>query len=351
MQKNLIHWLALLRTPNVGPVKFQQYLQQDPKLDTLPPAAVSVLQNQYSLIERDIRWAEQPNCHIILLKDDDYPPLLRAIHAPPPILFVKGNKKLLDRPQIAIVGSRNASNIGKQTAFKFSSELAKSNMLIISGLALGIDAASHEGALSMGSTIAVLAHGLDIIYPRLNYELSKRIVNQGAIISEFPLGVKPQAGHFPRRNRIISGLSLGVIVIEASIKSGSLITVQHALEQGKEIFAVPGSIYDDNVKGCHSLIKQGAKLVEKTTEVMEELGLNYAITTQNNSLDMNMTNKLDIIQTKILNSISYETTSIDLAISRSQLDPSIVNSTLVNLELTGYITSVPGGYAKLLLET
>jgi len=354
MQRNLINWLALLRTVDIGPIKFKNFLQTDPFLETLPQVARDTLHNSKHLIKQDLAWAEQNNCHVVLLCDNDYPKLLRTIHAPPPVLFIKGNRHLLDKPQIAIVGSRCASTVGEQTAFKFAAEFASYHIAVTSGLATGIDAASHKGALSKGATIAVLAHGLDLIYPREHYKLANKIIDNGALISEFPIGTQPIPGNFPRRNRIISGLALGVVVIEASIKSGSLITVNHALEQGREVFAVPGSIYNNNVKGCHQLIKQGAKLVENVSEVIEELGFtNATINLQNKSDKLNYIRpkeNLDGLQTKILDSISYETTTTDLIINRSGLIPSTVNAVLVNLELNGYIVSVPGGYTRLLLE-
>ncbi len=351
MQKNLINWLALLRTADVGPVKFKNFLQIDPFLDTLPPIAKNTLINSRCLINQDLLWAEQENCHIMLLSDDDYPQLLRNINSPPPVLFIKGDKSILNKPQIAMVGSRNASPLGIQTAFRFAKEFSKYNIVVTSGLAAGIDAASHKGALSNGDTIAVLAHGLDLIYPKENTPLADNIIKNGAVISEFPIGTPPKANNFPRRNRIISGLSLGVVVIEASIKSGSLITVDHALEQGREVFAVPGSIYDYNVRGCHHLIRQGARLVETVSEIIEELGfLNMAINLQNRSDKLNyikVKEPLDSLQTKILNNVTYNATATDLIINRSGLAASIVNSVLVNLELGGYIVSVPGGYTKL----
>lgn len=294
------------------------------------------------------------NCHIILFNDVYYPKLLKNIYAPPPVLFVQGDLNLLNKPQIAIVGSRKASYTGMQTAFNFGSSLAKNNIIVTSGLAKGIDTASHQGALSNGATIAVIANGLDIVYPKSNIHLVEQITQKGAIISEFPLGVLPLPGHFPRRNRVISGLSLGVIVVEASINSGSLITANHAVEQGKEVFAVPGSIYSSNSQGCHKLIQQGAQLVSKVEEVVEALGWSNAImksTNMVNNLQSAQQGRpvLDDLQTRILSSISYETTSVDLIVARSSLLPNIVNSVLVELELNGYITTVSGGYTKLLM--
>lgn len=353
MRTNIFNWLALLKTPEVGPVKFHHYLEADPNLDVLPAIAQKTIKNRERSINQNLRWAEQKDCHIILFNDINYPKLLKNIHAPPPVLFVKGDLKILDKPQIAIVGSRKASYTGIQTAFNFGANLAKNNIIVTSGLAKGIDSASHQGALSQGCTIAVIANGLDIVYPKSNINLVEQITRKGAIVSEFPLGVLPLPGHFPRRNRIISGLSLGVIVVEASINSGSLITAHHALEQGKEIFAVPGSIYSANAQGCHKLIKQGAQLVSKVEEVVEALGWSNAVVKSTNvaarARAENSKPCLDGLQNRILNSISYETTSVDLIVARCSLLPNIVNSVLVELELNGYITSVSGGYTRLLM--
>ncbi len=355
MQSNLVNWLALLRTPGVGPVKFKNFLHQDPFLYNLPDLAKDTINIHKDLINKDLEWAKQPNCHIMLLCDDDYPRPLRIISSPPPVLFIKGSRELLNKPQIAIVGSRKASNIGQQTAFKFAAEFSRLNIAITSGLAIGIDAASHNGALSVdhGKTIAVLGHGLNMVYPRQHCNLAESIVfNGGAIISEFPIGVRPIASNFPRRNRIISGLSVGVVVIEAAKNSGSLITVNYALEQGKEIFAVPGSIYDQNVKGCHKLIREGAKLVENVAEIVEDLVFVNAKPNMSNNArvlnDINNFSDLDDLKVKILNSVSYAATAMDIIINRSGLTSGVVSATLVNLELSGYITSLPGGYARLL---
>lgn len=350
--------MALLRTPGIGPAKFKHYLQIDPLLKNLPDIAKHTEQHSQNLIARDLSWSQQKNCHIMLLSDDDYPRLLRMTSSPPPVIFIRGERAALNRLQVAIVGSRMSSRIGEQTAFKFASDLSHLNIVTTSGLALGIDAASHRGALSIenGITIAVLGHGLDMVYPQKHYKLADSIVaSGGAVISEFPLGIAPQANNFPRRNRVISGLSLGVVVIEASFKSGSLITADYALEQGREVFAVPGSIYDQNAQGCHKLIRQGAKLVENVAEIVEDLGfVNMKVNFQNTmqhammeDLNINKLN-LDDVQIKILNSVSYETTATDLIIEICGLSPSMVSAALVNLELSGYITSVPGGYVRCL---
>lgn len=352
MQNNLINWLALQRTNNIGPIKFQNYLKSDPYLHNLPDIAKSTLNEHRKSIYAHLDWASRENCHIVLFCDEDYPNILKNIPDPPPVLFIKGNKELLNRPQLAIVGSRNASKLGIEIAYKFAQELVKFKLVITSGLALGIDASSHKGAMQSGkeSTIAVLGNGLDVIYPKKHLWLTEQIIyNGGALISEFPLGTQPLPINFPRRNRIISGLSLGILVIEASINSGSLITADYAIEQGREVFVIPGSIYDQNVKGCHKLIKQGATLVEGVEDIVGDLGF----TKCHNKLeyvakDFNRINCLDDLQKKILTSISYETTATDTIIDRTGLMANIVNSGLVSLELLGHITSVPGGYIRLI---
>lgn len=224
-------------------------------------------------VDRSIEWASRPGQHILTLVDDAYPKALLEIADPPSLLYVRGNPTILKMRCLAMVGSRNATPQGLQTAENFARTLAAKGLCIVSGLALGIDAAAHRGALSAGGdTIAVIGTGADRIYPARNKELALAIVEHGAIISEFPLGTPSIAANFPRRNRIISGLSCGVLVVEAAPESGSLITARLAGEQGREVFAIPGSIHSPVARGCHKLIKQGAKLVETANDVLEELG-------------------------------------------------------------------------------
>jgi len=252
-----------------------------------------------------------------------------------------------------MVGSRNASIAGREIAHKFAEELA-SKFVVTSGLAIGIDAQAHLGALYAGGyTIAVVATGLDLTYPARHKKLQKDIIeNNGLIISEFAPGVAPRAGHFPKRNRLISGLSLGVVVVEASLKSGSLITARCALEQDREVFAVPSSIYNVQAKGCHWLIKQGAKLVEETADIVEEfedistVGLHLS----KNKVDDNVTEKSDkqgLCNDPMLASVGYEITPVDLVVSRSNLPVDVVLTRLTVLELSGLVSAVPGGYLKL----
>ncbi|WP_448567579.1 DNA-processing protein DprA [Thalassotalea ganghwensis] len=311
-------------------------------------------QPQWNKIESIIRSMEQANASIVTFDDASYPRQLKQIYDPPLVLFVKGDIKNLSRTQIAIVGSRNATIQGKEVAKKFACELSQQEIVITSGLASGIDSAAHQGAVDVNSaTIAVVATGIDIVYPARHRALQTRILEAGGtIVSEFFPGSAPRKSHFPRRNRLISGLSLGVVVVEAALKSGSLITARTALEQNREVFAVPGSIYNENVRGCHWLIKQGAKLIENIADIKEEIkfkqenSLNYC-----SSKDKNLTSKKscdqDLFNDPLLASVGDEITPVDLVVSRSKLPIDVVLTRLTMLELRGLVSAVPGGYLKL----
>lgn len=295
---------------------------------------------------------------VIHFDDERYPRLLKEIHDPPLVIFAKGNTALLLQPQLAIVGSRSATQVGRETAYSFAFELADLGITITSGLAIGIDANAHKGAIdSKGATIAVVATGLDQVYPSRHKQLASEVLqSNGLIISEFPPKTPPKAGHFPKRNRIISGLSLGVLVVEAEIRSGSLISARCATEQNREVFAVPSSIRNPQGKGCHLLIKQGAKLTETCADIIEELNLN-----ETNGLHLKSDNECqalekETIQTTekeglcidpLLASVGYEMTPIDVVVSRSNLPTDVVLTKLTMLELSGQVTSVPGGYLRL----
>ncbi len=298
-------------------------------------------------IEQDLAWLEQENNHIICFTDNNYPTLLKEISSPPPVLFVRGNPEILSLPQIAIVGSRNPSKLGLETAASFAKDLTHYGYIITSGLALGIDAASHQGALQgHGLTIAVAGTGLDRIYPARHKQLALDIIENGAIISEFPPGTKAKANHFPRRNRIISGLSMGLLVVEAAKQSGSLITARLALEQNREVFAIPGSIHNPLARGCNALIRQGAKLVETSTDILEELG-QYNQAHKITETESKQTT-LDLEQQTILNLVMYNPTSIDNLVENSGQSVEIISSILLTLELQGYIESAAGGcYTRL----
>ena len=285
---------------------------------------------------------EQKNNCVITFNDTNYPSQLKEIADPPPVLFVRGNPDLLSLPQIAIVGSRNPSSLGEETAFNFAKTLSRHGFVITSGLALGIDAASHRGALSAnGYTVAVAGTGLDRVYPARHKELATEIVNTGVMISEFPPGTTAKANHFPRRNRIISGLCQGLLVVEAAKQSGSLITARMALEQNREVFAIPGSIHNPLARGCNALIREGAKLVETTQDILEELNQYYQ---QDEKLPpFTMESTLDLEQQTLLNRIMFSPTSIDKLVENTGESVEVISSMLLILELQGYLEATAGG--------
>ena len=289
-------------------------------------------------LQPGITWLAQAQNHLVTLSDNDYPQALLEIADPPPILYAKGDLSLLNRPAIAMVGSRNATPQGEKNAEDFASALCGAGLCIVSGLALGIDGAAHRGALKAnGATIAVVGTGLDIVYPARHRELAHQIVERGLMISEFPIGTPSRAQHFPRRNRIISGLSLGTLVVEANVQSGSLITAKLAAEQGREVFAIPGSIHSPVAKGCHQLIKQGAKLVDSIQDIVDEL----AIFTTSSSLTT-----ADPIASQthpVLDSMGFDPISMDVLIERSGLTSENLSAMLLVLELENKIASLPGG--------
>jgi len=351
--------LGLVRIPGVGPVKIKEMLDTYGDLSELfdPRGYCKVIKATIDRegIEKDLKWAEGEGCYIISILDQEYPSLLREVHGAPVVLFVRGNVKLLARPQIAMVGSRNPTHIGREIAVQFAKHFSEVGFTVTSGLAVGIDAASHTGGL-MGSagTVAVLANGLDTIYPASHRKLAHSIAEKGALVSEFPIGTPPLPAHFPRRNRIISGLSVGTLVVEAAIKSGSLITAKLALDQGREVFAIPGSIHNPLAKGCHALIRQGAKLVEAAEDVIEELGALVKYVTRSNmgSSRHEYGDKegvpLSRAQEALLDKIGYDCTSVDSLVERTGLAVGSTSSMLLELELRGCIASVPGGYVRLL---
>jgi DNA processing protein len=297
-------------------------------------------------VEADLAWLAAPGRHLVTWSMPDYPPLLRQIADPPPVLFVQGDRDTLGAPQLAMVGSRCASPAGLETAHCLSAQLAGCGLVVTSGLALGVDAASHRGAIAGGGrTLAVAANGLDIVYPRGHRRLAAQVADNGALISEFPPGTAPLARHFPRRNRLISGLALGVVVVEAARRSGSLITARLAGEQGREVFAVPGPIQSPLAWGCHHLIRQGAKLVENVGDILEELafdGLPVAVNLAAGGSAEPILG-LDAAQTKVLESLADRATSVDSVVERSGLTADTVCSILLALELRGLVAPVAGG--------
>jgi DNA processing protein len=366
-------WLLLIRTPKMSWKKFSAILAIDPKLEMLAQNPLPLLKQRgfneeqlafwrsppAALLEKDMIWLNFTNHHLVTFLDPDYPQLLKEIPDPPLALFVIGDRSLLVSPQLAIVGSRNPSNLGREIAQQFANYLASVGLTITSGLALGIDAAAHQGTLvTHGKTIAVCGTGLDIVYPTKHRDLAQKISQTGAIVSEFPLGTKPEPYNFPQRNRIISGLSVGTLVVEAALRSGSLITAHAALEQGREVFAIPGSIHNPLAKGCHQLIRQGAKLVETANDILEDLAhfslvgahcvrpghMQCAPTASIEKADPPP--MLDTDYQQLLDLIGYECTAVDTLVIQSGLTVEVVASMLLMLELQSLITSQPGGYVR-----
>jgi DNA processing protein len=294
---------------------------------------------------RELAWLAEPDSHLIARDDPRYPALLGEIPDPPPLLYVRGRREALAAPQLAVVGSRNPTRGGCDNARAFAAHLARAGLVITSGLAVGIDACAHEATLEAGGvTVAVAATGLDRVYPATHRELAHRIAVHGALVSEFALGTPPKREHFPQRNRLISGLSLGVLVVEAALRSGSLITARTAAEQGREVFAIPGSIHSPLARGCHALIRQGAKLVETAADVLEELsalvGFQVAAGEQPVAPAAPV---LDGEQARLLELIGHDPVDADTLVERSGLTAAAVSSMLLTMELRGLIEAHPGG--------
>lgn len=297
-------------------------------------------------VDEILDWSNKTQHHILTYQDPDYPTLLQELDDKPPIFYLSGDANLLNTPQIAIVGSRTATPSGIQIAQHFASHLAQHGITITSGMALGIDTASHQGALrAKGKTIAVTGTGLDLIYPSKNKALAYDIFDNGLLVSELPLGTNPTKSNFPKRNRIISGLSLGVLVVEATEKSGSLITAYKASEQGREVFAIPGSIHNPHAKGCHQLIKNGAKLVDQASDIIEELSslLGFMADIQKPSVSPSNAQQLDEEYVFLLEKMGYDPISIDQIVYTSGLTIDKVSSMLLILELNDHINTAPGG--------
>ncbi len=369
--ENLLeHWLTLLHTPGIGPSTFHTLLETFGNIEAALNASASQLSalalktdtlsaSRDQLrpeIEADLDWNTKDNHHIITLLDEHYPPQLKDLPDAPPVLYVRGDPDYLLQPQLAIVGTRNPTAAGRNTAKAFARHLSDVGITITSGLASGIDGASHEGALhGLAGTVAVVAHGLDIVYPAQHQQLAHEISENGAVISEMPIGTQPLRGLFPRRNRLISALSLGTLVVEAAQKSGSLITARYALEQNREVFAIPGSIHNPMARGCHQLIRQGAKLVESAEDILEELRIPaklnapYPIKTDSNihekPKDLHKT--LDPDHQKLLKCLAYEPASIDELVVSSNFNAAEVASMLLILELEGVIACQDGRYTRI----
>ena len=354
---NLRYYLALNQMKQIGPRTVFKLEKRWPDLQEmfqlsarelenagLPPLlAQTITRFDLKQVDADLNWLEEKdNHHLLTWNCKNYPALLKEIADPPVVLYAKGQLSCLERPKLAIVGSRNPSVTGSENAKQFAKELSRHPITIVSGLALGIDAQAHIGCLEAeGQTIAVLGTGIDCIYPRRHLRLAEQITQNGLLISEFPLKSPPIAGHFPRRNRIISGLSLCILVIEAAIKSGSLITARMALEQNRDVLAIPGSIHNPLARGCHYLLQQRAKLVTSVNDVLDELRIEHQQLTADKPIFSLASGNENLVKF-----IGFEMTSVDQIIMRSGCSVEQVTGELAKLELLGTIMSVPGGYMR-----
>jgi len=360
-RRELASWLRLTLIPGVGGETRRALLKAfglPQEIFDASPSALSavidpaltecVLNHQCTAeIDAALDWAAQPGNHLLTLADADYPQSLLTSDDPPVLLYAKGNIASLNRPMLAVVGSRNATTQGLRDAEAFATALGDAGLTIVSGLALGIDAAAHRGALpTAAGTVAVIGTGADRLYPARNEALARAVIENGVVLSEFPLGTPPLAANFPRRNRIIAGLGLGCLVVEAALRSGSLITARLAAESGREVFAIPGSIHSPLSRGCHQLIRQGAKLVESAQDILEELrwessananvapGLTSAVPTDS--------------EEQVLAVLGDTPCALDTLSARSGLTPAELLAMLLPMELAGRVAQLPGGlYQKL----
>lgn len=350
----LKYWLALIRAYGVGPVRAEQLLEAFHSPEGIFAAGprgwrsiglegklhASLADPDWSGVETDLRWLDAPGRDLITIRDARYPPQLRETAAAPIALFSQGDPDLLPLPQLGIVGARSASPQGLENARAFAAELARRGLVITSGLALGIDGAAHQGALDAdGYTIAVFGTGLDRVYPARHRDLAHRIAEKGLLISEFPPATASKPENFPKRNRVISALSLGVLVVEATLDSGSLITARYANEQGRDVFAIPGSIHNPMARGCHRLIRQGAKLVETVDDVLEEIAPHIARHRQSRPSIV----ADDPQDEALLAAFGDDPLPFDGLLERSGLSVEMLSEALLRLELEGHVQPAAGG--------
>ena len=359
MAEDIFYWLALSLTPGVGSIFIKRLLDRFQTPEAVFHAPIKELLEIEGLgekvareiqrgplekaVEKELVLLKEAGGKMITLRDEDYPMRLKDIYDPPALLYVRGELRREDELAIAIVGSRKTSPYGRWITEKIGQDLARHGVTVVSGMARGIDSVAHMGALQGGGrTIAVLGCGVDVIYPSENRNLFHQIIEHGAVLSEFPMGSPPEGGHFPKRNRIISGLSIGVVIVQASAESGSLITAGYALEQGREVFAVPGNVGAEGSRGTNQLIKEGAKLVESTEDILEEILPQWK--REKEILPKAETPLPDLSEEeKVLYRLLGESPlHIDAIIRESQLDPGRVSGLLLNLELKGLISQWPG---------
>jgi len=359
MAEDLFYWVALSLTPGVGSIFIKRLLDRFKTPEAVFQAPMKELLEIEGLgekvakeirkgpaeeaVKRELSLLKEVGGRIVTLSDDTYPKRLKDIYDPPALLYVRGELEKEDELAISIVGSRKTSPYGRWITEKMGQELARHGVTVVSGMARGIDSLAHWGALSGGGrTIAVLGCGVDVIYPSESRNLFTKIIDRGAILSEFPMGSPPEGGHFPKRNRIISGLSIGVVVVQASMESGSLITASYALEQGREVFAVPGQVGAEGSRGTNQLIKEGAKLVESSEDILEEILPQWRrereATPKGEGPERDLTEEERILYERLGETPLH----IDELIRESQFDPGKVSSLLLNLELKGLVSQWPG---------
>ncbi|WP_417501326.1 DNA-processing protein DprA [Marinobacter sp.] len=365
------HWLFLTCLPKFGRTRRRALLATIPDLTDLltkNAATLRALGLHAETIAAILAWQQRDETHtavntarqalldcerhgidIVTWQSAGYPEALRHIHDAPLVLYTRGDARLLCSEQIGIIGSRNATPAGLDHARRFAAELGERGLLVTSGLALGVDGAAHAGALDAGhATIAVIGCGLDRIYPNQHRRLGERVIANGLMVSEYPPGTPARAAHFPQRNRIISGLSRGILVVEAGLKSGSLITARLALEQGREVFAIPGSIHSPVARGCHHLIKQGARLVDQVDDILEELGCAWSLSAGHLAQETaSPTDALDSREIAVFEALGYDPLSTDALCSATGLPADQLVQSLLLLELEGLVSSVPGGFQKI----
>lgn len=366
---DVAQWIALNQTPGLGNAALCQLLSKFGSPAAIYSASISQLREivdddiarkiklgvDIDAIKPTLDWLTKDNAHVVTLADSEYPKKLLEISNPPVILYAIGNLHWLNHPSIAMVGSRSATPQGEKNAEDFAQSLCNFGLCVVSGMALGIDGAAHRGALKAnGATIAVVGTGLDIVYPARHRDLAHKIAERGLIISEFPLGTPSKAQNFPRRNRLISGLSLGCVVVEANIDSGSLITARLATEQGREVFAIPGSIHSPVAKGCHQLIKQGAKLVESTQDILEEIKNLLPSNNAANSPSGLMGKLTENIEhapegNTVLDLMGFEAIKFDALQQLTALTTEALSAMLMVLELDGKITVLQGNQYQRLI--
>lgn len=354
-------WLRLLETPGIGRLRARRLLLAfggpQAVFEASPAAWREVLEGRVGdalatlpeghveRVERTWQWLQQPDCHLLVLGDAGYPAGWQAMADPPLLLHARGRLALLRQDALAVVGSRHPTAQGADNAFQFSAALSQAGLVVVSGLAQGVDGAAHEGALSGPSgTIAIVGTGLDRVYPRQHHALAGRIASEGLLLSEHALGTPPLAPHFPQRNRLIAGLGRGTLVVEAALQSGSLITARLAMECGREVFAIPGSIHSPQVKGCHQLIKEGAKLVETTQDILDELHWGTQAPSQRGTTAAPAAQDPadDTPEDPLLQALGWTPATLDALQARTGWPTAELNIRLLDLELAGQVCRLPG---------